>query len=115
MREKGSGTRTAIEHGITLYPRLDLGGSEAFKQAILAGLGISERSRHALSLNQPEQFAVLDVEGFPSCATGARCIPRGGNCQWRRGRFWITCWGGETRPQLRRARERGEVGLSALG
>ena len=70
MREKGSGTRIAIErrffdHGITLHPRLELGSSEAIKQAILAGLGISALSRHALSLNQPGQFAVLDVEGFP--------------------------------------------------
>src|SRR5574340_271179 len=70
MREKGSGTRIAIErrfaeHGITLHPRLELGSSEAIKQAILAGLGISALSRHALSLNAAEQFAVLDVEGFP--------------------------------------------------
>lgn len=70
MRERGSGTRIAIErrfaeYGITLYPRLELGSSEAIKQAILAGLGISALSRHALSLNAPGQFAVLDVEGFP--------------------------------------------------
>ena len=70
MRERGSGTRIAIErrfaeHGITIRPRLELGSSEAIKQAILAGLGISALSRHALSLNQPGQFAVLDVEGFP--------------------------------------------------
>jgi len=70
MREKGSGTRNAIERqfaesGITLRPRLELGSNEAIKQAILAGLGISALSRHALSLNQPGQFAVLDVEGFP--------------------------------------------------
>lgn len=70
MREKGSGTRIAIERrfaerGITLHPRLELGSSEAIKQAILAGLGISAMSRHALALNAPGQFAVLDVEGFP--------------------------------------------------
>jgi DNA-binding transcriptional LysR family regulator len=70
MREKGSGTRNAIERhfaesGITLRPRLELGSNEAIKQAILAGLGISALSRHALTLNQPGQFAVLDVEGFP--------------------------------------------------
>lgn len=41
------------------------GHNEAVKQAILAGLGISARSRHALSLNQPGPFAILDVEGFP--------------------------------------------------
>jgi DNA-binding transcriptional LysR family regulator len=70
MREKGSGTRNAIERqfaesGITLRPRLELGSNEAIKQAILAGLGISALSRHALTLNQPGQFAVLDVEDFP--------------------------------------------------
>ena len=70
MREKGSGTRNAIERrfaekGITIRPRLELGSNEAVKQAILAGLGISALSRHALTLNQPGQFAVLDVQGFP--------------------------------------------------
>jgi DNA-binding transcriptional LysR family regulator len=70
MRERGSGTRNAIErtfsgHGLNIHPRLELGSNEAIKQAILAGLGISALSRHALSLNQPGQFAVLDVKGFP--------------------------------------------------
>ena len=70
MREKGSGTRNAIErtftgHGLNIHPRLELGSNEAIKQAILAGLGISALSRHALTLNQPGQFAVLDVQGFP--------------------------------------------------
>lgn len=70
MREKGSGTRNAIErrfdeNGIAIRPRLELGSNEAIKQAILAGLGISALSRHVLALNQPGQFAVLDVEGFP--------------------------------------------------
>ncbi len=69
MRERGSGTRIAIErcfaeHGIAIHPRLELGSNEAIKQAILAGLGISALSRHTLTLNQG-QFAVLDVEGFP--------------------------------------------------
>lgn len=70
MREKGSGTRNAIERrfdelGITVRPRLELGSNEAIKQAILTGLGISALSRHTLMLNQPGQFAILDVEGFP--------------------------------------------------
>ncbi len=70
MREKGSGTRNAIERmfagqSLNLHPRLELGSNEAIKQAILAGLGISALSRHALALNQPGQFAELDVEGFP--------------------------------------------------
>jgi DNA-binding transcriptional LysR family regulator len=54
MREKGSGTRNAIERcfaecAITLHPRLELDSNEAITQAILAGLGISALSRHALS------------------------------------------------------------------
>ena len=70
MREKGSGTRNAIERrfaekGIALHPRLELGSNEAIKQAILAGLGISALSLHTLALNAPGQFAVLDVEEFP--------------------------------------------------
>ncbi len=70
MRERGSGTRNAIErmfrtYDINIHPRLELGSNEAVKHAILAGLGISALSRHALALNQPEQFAELDVEGFP--------------------------------------------------
>ena len=70
MREKGSGTRNAIErrfaeHALNIHPRLELGSNEAIKQAILAGLGISALSRHAFTLNAPDQFAVLDVEGFP--------------------------------------------------
>jgi len=70
MREKGSGTRNAIErmfsgHGLNIHPRLELGSNEAIKQAILVGLGISALSRDTLALNQPGQFAVLDVEGFP--------------------------------------------------
>ncbi len=70
MREAGSGTRKAIErlfheHGLEIRPRLELGSNEAIKQAILADLGISALSCHALTLHQPGQFAVLDVKGFP--------------------------------------------------
>ncbi len=70
MREAGSGTRTAIErlfreHGLDVRPRLELGSNEAIKQAILAGLGISALSCHALVLHPPGQFAVLDAQGFP--------------------------------------------------
>ncbi len=68
-REKNPGTRNAIERRFAeqgiIRPRQELGSNEAIKQAILAGPGISALSRHALTLNQPGQFAVLDVEGFP--------------------------------------------------
>jgi DNA-binding transcriptional LysR family regulator len=70
MREAGSGTRRAIERlfrerGLEIRPRLELGSNEAIKQAILADLGISALSCHALTLHQPGQFEVLDVVGFP--------------------------------------------------
>lgn len=70
MREVGSGTRKAIERlfaaqGLEVRPRLELGSNEAVKQAILAGLGISAMSCHALVLHQAGQFAVLDAVGFP--------------------------------------------------
>ncbi|MBI5938277.1 MAG: hypothetical protein HY850_10560 [Betaproteobacteria bacterium] len=42
-----------------------LAGNEAVKQAILAGLGISALSCHALALHQAGQFAVLNAQGFP--------------------------------------------------
>ena len=70
MREAGSGTRKAIEklfheRGLEVRPRLELGSTEAIKQAVLAGLGISAISTHALVLNPDKQFALLDAEGFP--------------------------------------------------
>ncbi|MEW5771483.1 MAG: LysR family transcriptional regulator [Pseudomonadota bacterium] len=70
LREAGSGTRKAAErlfaeHGLKLTARMELGSNEAIKQAVLAGLGIAVMSRHALALHAPEQFSVLDVEGFP--------------------------------------------------
>jgi DNA-binding transcriptional LysR family regulator len=82
MRERGSGTRNAIERrfaeaDITIRPRLELGSNEAIKQAILAGLGISALSRHTLTLNQPGQFAVLDVEGFPILRHWYAVYPQG--------------------------------------
>lgn len=70
LREPGSGTRKAVERlfgerGLQLLPRMELGSNEAIKQAVLAGLGISVVSRHALALHVPGQFAILDADGFP--------------------------------------------------
>jgi DNA-binding transcriptional LysR family regulator len=70
VREPGSGTRKAVERlfasrGLSITPRMELGGNEAIKQAVLAELGISVLSRHSLALHRPEQFAILDADGFP--------------------------------------------------
>lgn len=71
VREPGSGTRKAVErlfaqHGLQMKVRMELGSSEAIKQAIVGGLGISVLSQHTLALDAPMgQLAVLDVQGFP--------------------------------------------------
>ncbi|MDX2271877.1 MAG: LysR family transcriptional regulator [Cyanobacteriota bacterium] len=71
MREPGSGTRTAVQrwfaqHGVTPQVRMELGSSEAIKQAVVGGLGISVLSKHVLALGDGlGHLSVLDVQGFP--------------------------------------------------
>ena len=82
IREEGSGTRAAIERlfveeGLEFRPRMALGSNEAIKQAILAGLGIAVMSTHSLTLNSPDQFAILNVKGFPICRQWYAVYPSG--------------------------------------
>ncbi len=71
VREAGSGTRLAVdrvfaEQGLEVKPYMELGSSEAIKQAVMAGLGISVLSRHNLKLELAgKHIAILDVKGFP--------------------------------------------------
>ncbi|HFC54107.1 MAG TPA: LysR family transcriptional regulator [Gammaproteobacteria bacterium] len=70
-REAGSGTRMAVDRvleqrGLQVEPYMELGSSEAIKQAVLAGLGIAVLSLHSLQLElDAGKLVVLDVEGFP--------------------------------------------------
>lgn len=70
-REVGSGTRLALDRllekkGLQAEPYMELGSSEAIKQAVVAGLGIAVLSLHSLRLEQAAgKLVVLDVEGFP--------------------------------------------------
>lgn len=70
-REPGSGTRAArtrlfADHGLAIRPYMELGSSEAIKQAVMAGLGISVLSMHNLRLElQAGLLTVLDVQHFP--------------------------------------------------
>ncbi|MBJ6608733.1 MAG: LysR family transcriptional regulator [Candidatus Thiothrix moscowensis] len=70
-REEGSGTRAArirlfAEHGLEANVYMELGSSEAIKQAVMAGLGISVLSWHNLRLElEAGLLAVLDVQHFP--------------------------------------------------
>lgn len=71
VRESGSGTRLAIERlfdeqGLKINPYMELGSSEAIKQAVMAGLGISVLSRHNLRLELAGKYiSILDVKDFP--------------------------------------------------
>lgn len=71
VREHGSGTRLAMErcfeeHDLVLKTGLELGSSEAIKQGVIAGLGLSLLSRHTLSLELAANMVViLDVKTFP--------------------------------------------------
>jgi DNA-binding transcriptional LysR family regulator len=67
-REPGSGTRMLADalferHGLAPRVRLEVSSNEAIRQAVLAGLGISIVSRHALG--RDSDLEVLDVEGLP--------------------------------------------------
>ena len=71
MREQGSGTRMAVErlfnqHNLTLSTRMELSSTEAIKQTVLGGLGISVLSMNTLDQNADmRQLAILDVQHFP--------------------------------------------------
>jgi DNA-binding transcriptional LysR family regulator len=70
-REVGSGTRMVFERelenaGLKLEPYMELGSSEAIKQAVMAGLGIAILSSHGVQLElKAKKLVILDVKGFP--------------------------------------------------
>lgn len=71
VRERGSGTRIAMERffelrAVKLTTSMELTSNEAIKQAVQAGLGLGIVSVHTLELElETERLVVLDVEGFP--------------------------------------------------
>jgi DNA-binding transcriptional LysR family regulator len=70
IRERGSGTRVAVENLFAeedqkIKIRMELGSNEAIKQGISAGLGISVLSLHTIVRGDLEELAILDVDGFP--------------------------------------------------
>lgn len=71
LRERGSGTRMAVDAHFRrerFRPdlRLELGSNEAIREAVAGGLGISVISRHALQDDGTAQgVTVLPVAGFP--------------------------------------------------
>ena len=71
LREKGSGTRMAVDNyfkSAKFRPnlRLELGSNEAIKESVAGGLGVSVISSHALHGHAREHgVCVLNVKGFP--------------------------------------------------
>jgi len=84
MREPGSGTRAALERlfaerGLAPRPFMELGSTEAIKQAVMAGLGVSVLPQDCMELELSSgRIAVLAVEAFP--------LVRRWNAVHRRGR-----------------------------
>ncbi|MBK1725802.1 LysR family transcriptional regulator [Halorhodospira neutriphila] len=71
LREKGSGTRNAVERfleqrGLRLHGGLEMSSNEAIKQSVQAGLGLGVVSIHTVALElELGRLRVLNVEGFP--------------------------------------------------
>ncbi|MFA6970839.1 MAG: LysR family transcriptional regulator [Gallionella sp.] len=70
-REKGSGTRSAMErvfalHGVQPRISMEMETNEAIKQAVQAGMGLGILSLHSIELElETRRLVVLDVEHFP--------------------------------------------------
>jgi DNA-binding transcriptional LysR family regulator len=70
-REKGSGTRSAMErvfaqHGVQPHISMEMETNEAIKQAVRAGMGLGILSLHSLELElETHRLVTLDVEHFP--------------------------------------------------
>jgi DNA-binding transcriptional LysR family regulator len=70
-RERGSGTRSALEkflaeHGHEFEAAMEMNKNEAIKQAVEAGLGLGIVSMYTVQAELASgQLCVLDVQGFP--------------------------------------------------
>ena len=71
VRERGSGTRAAIERffdaaHVEIRSTMEMTSNEALKQAVQAGLGLGIASRHTVELElETGRLAEIDVKGFP--------------------------------------------------
>ncbi len=71
LREKGSGVREAMEElfrekGVPFKPFMEFGSTEAIKQTVMAGIGISVLPIHTIRIELKHNYLkVLDVQDFP--------------------------------------------------
>jgi DNA-binding transcriptional LysR family regulator len=82
MRETGSGTRYAVErffakHQLEISRPITIASNEAIKESVMAGLGISIVSRHALHHMAAGNLTELDVKLFPIANTWYWVRPKG--------------------------------------
>jgi len=71
IRERGSGTRAAMEHvfaerGFRARETLEMSSNETIKQAVMAGMGIAFLSTHTIGLElRAGRLVLLAVSGLP--------------------------------------------------
>jgi DNA-binding transcriptional LysR family regulator len=71
IRERGSGTRAAMEHvfaerGFRARETLEMSSNETIKQAVMAGMGIAFLSMHTIGLElRAGRLVLLAVSGLP--------------------------------------------------
>ena len=71
IRERGSGTRAAMERvfgdrGVAYRAGMEVASNETIKQAVIAGMGIAFLSVHTMALElRTRKLVVLDVAGLP--------------------------------------------------
>ncbi|SHI19424.1 LysR family transcriptional regulator [Ferrimonas marina] len=70
IREKGSGTRYALERflkkqRLKLNVRMTVESNEAIRHSVMSGLGVSILSQHTLAFGGDAGLAILPVEGLP--------------------------------------------------
>lgn len=71
IRERGSGTRAAMEHvfaerGFRARETLEMSSNETIKQAVMAGMGIAFLSTHTIGLElRAGRLVLLPVTGLP--------------------------------------------------
>lgn len=71
IRERGSGTRAAMEHvfaerGFRVRETMEMSSNETIKQAVMAGMGIAFLSMHTIGLElRARRLVLLPVTGLP--------------------------------------------------
>lgn len=71
VREKGSGTRTAVQrffeqHDMSISSSMEMNENEAIKQSVQAGMGLGVVSIHTIELElETKRLVILNVEDFP--------------------------------------------------